>query len=421
MADYFDWNNFGTGASNRYVGQRTWGSGELSNPLEQSVMQGTEIFKQNFRNLLGRDPTPQELGDFQVNALPSAIQGSGQGAGYGDMTGIANSYIQNQFGPEAVQHEQQTQTDQLGNSQSLVQDLINKTMKSTSDQFADPLSSLYQGFSGKMNNLGISPSSGAFQAGAGSTIADAGMSAANTALNNIGIPTIQGIQGLSGTPYQNSMSSGTSAVTDLNNIRDFNLQAELAQSLASMGGPSGAQGILGMATGASQGAGSLLGGIGEYKKGGGTSYVCKELIKRGLLHESDMDEFHAHIMPAMFKKGRAFWKYAMDGKALVDAVNVRGDEAQRIWWAAKPLLFDRVMGEHDPAKAVDFYAEACFFLTKISDPRLWDHRVLKTSYWDSLFFLSRLFLYRPFLEALRKCVRRKMAIIYDYPNYKVYL
>src|SRR5690242_1054378 len=150
----------------------------------------TQLFQQQFQNLVGRPPTPDELGSFQSQAMTSAINAPGD-LSYGDASGIANSYIQNAFGPQAAAYQKQQQTEQLGQSQNQMQDIINKTMGNTASALSDPNSKIYQQLSGSMNNLGISPSSGAFQAGVGSTIANIGMDAANAGLQTIGIPGIQ--------------------------------------------------------------------------------------------------------------------------------------------------------------------------------------------------------------------------------------
>src|SRR5258708_5331998 len=165
-----------------------------------------------------------------------------------------------------------------------------------------------------------------------------------------------------------------------------------------------------MASGAAQGAGNLGQGAAGFKQA--TSYVCLELIRCNLICESDMDDFHVHIMPALFKKGRAFWKYAMDGYNLVQAVNVKGLN----WKHFKPLLFDRVMEESDPCKAVDLYADACHQLCISAAPDLWDGRVFRSSLLDSAPFIPFLFFYTPFLKALWKCIRIKTLILYDRPR-----
>lgn len=407
---YFDYGNFGTGAADRFTGQPMWGSGETSNSLVQGVTQGTELFRQNFRNLLGRDPTPDELGSYQVNALASSLP-NGQNPGYGDLSGTANSYIQNQFGPEAAKYQKQQQVSELGNSQDLIQNVIDKTMRNTASQFNDPNSQLYQKFSGQMNNLGISPSSGAFQAGAGSTIANSGMGASNAALQSIGIPGIQNIMGLQSVPYQQSFQSGQGAMEDLNSIRNFNMSAILARQLAQDAQPSSSQNALGMATGAAGGAGSLLQG-GAAAKNATPSYVCREMLKRGLLCESDLEDFYLHMFDAVWYKARAFWHYKINGQKLVDSVNAKGLD----WAVFKPLLFDRVMNEKDPCKANDLFSDACHQLCISAAPELWDERVFRTSRFDSLPFLPLLFTDATFGKNFWRILRIKMMWLYDKPR-----
>lgn len=358
MVDYFDWNQFGTGAADFYTKGSpagAWAGGNSGLPLEQAVMQGTTLFKQNFKTQTGRDPTPDEIGAFQIQALPSALGSNSGSLGYGDMTGIANSFIQNQYGPEVAKYQQQQQATQLSSSQDLVQNLINKTMGNTASQFSDPNSSVYQSFSGGMNNLGISPSSGAFQAGAGSTIANAGLDASNSALASIGIPAISGIQNLSSAPYQSSISSGSSALTDLNNVRDFNMQAQLAKILGDEGQPSSSQNILGMASGSAQGAGSLLqGGAQAYK----ATWICSAMKKAGVLSGEEIDGLHDHLFKAFWKRPFKFLGYFIFGKLLV-FVAERNNTDWRIW---KSEFYNKVMAESDPVKALDLYEEAFWHL-----------------------------------------------------------
>src|SRR5258708_40208757 len=112
MPGYFDWSNFGTGAQQAFTSSPNWYGGESSNPLEQQLMQSTNLFKQQFQNLLGRAPTADELRQFQVNAVAPNMPST-----YGDAAGLASSYIQNQFGPQAASYSQQQQTNQLNTDQ----------------------------------------------------------------------------------------------------------------------------------------------------------------------------------------------------------------------------------------------------------------------------------------------------------------
>lgn len=390
------------GASPFWSGQNT--TKKLSGQADQ--------FSSMFKNLLGRDPTGDEINSMFGSVGNQVLQSplGEYGTGYSDFQNLVNPYIQNTYGSDIQKNQKQQQQTQLDSGEKSIQDLINKTMENTASQFSDPNSKLYQNFSGQMNNLGISPSSSAFQAGAGSTIANSGMDAANQGLASFGIPQISGMANTANAPYQMSLQNmypGLSSYGGANRDQyDFDQQMQLGQHLFDQSQPNGFEKGLGYANTGSNIISNLMPGAKS------TSYVCMELIKRDLICESDMDDFHVHIMPAMFKKGRAFWKYAMDGKRLVDAANI----VKVDWKEFKTLLFDRVMEEKDPCKAVDLYADACEQLCMKSDYSLWDHRVYRTSFVDSLIFLPRLLSYKPFVQALMKCLRVKALFLYDKPR-----
>lgn len=386
-------------------------SKDWSDQRTRSLLNQYEIdFSQQFQNATGRPPTADEINQFYSQAVAPVI-GTSAGFSGTDPNAIAQQYI-----PQAFQQQiQQNQAAQLPKLETQISDLASGIGAKTAAQFSDPNNPIYQAFSGGANNLGISPSSGAFQAGIGSTIGNAENSTIQSLLSSLGGASIGGnqpqtLQGLQG----QGQTAADSMMTRNNNLSDFNLQADLAKQLSDMGQPSGVQNALGMASSSAQGVGGLLQGGAAAKNA--TSYVCKELIKRGLLCESDMDDFHIHIMPAMFKKGRAFWKYAMDAWKLVDAANKVGID----WSIYKPLLFDRVMDEPNACNAVDLYADACRQLCMESDPTLWDERVMRTSWMDSLPFIPLLLGYEPFREAVGKCIRIKTLIIYDKPRCQVH-
>jgi hypothetical protein len=139
----------------------------------------------------------------------------------------------------------------------------------------------------------------------------------------------------------------------------------------------------------------------------GTSYICLELIRRGLAIESDLDSLHFKIMPAMLKKGRAFWVYAMDAGKLVDAANKKNVD----WSKWKTRFLDDVCLAQSPVEAVNLYSLACRDLALECEPSLWDERVLRVGYLDSLPFLPKLFTYKPFLKAFVKVIRMKISFI----------
>lgn len=383
-------------------------SGPFQDPAQQQqVSDAMNLFKTTFKNLTGQDATPDQIGQFAQGALYNSWIAPGE-LTYSDNSNLANNYVQNQFSPQIASYNQQQQTNQLQNTQQMIQDLVSKQTAAQAADLTNPNSPTYKSFAGLMNNMGITPDSGAFQEGIGGQLGSNAASAINAALGGVSMPALSGIQGMTNFPLQ--FASGNSNLGHFNEVSDFSLQALYDQLAARDAAPSGLDKGLGYGAAFLNGAGNAA--IGSSALMNSTSYVCKELIKRGLISESDMDDFHVHIMPAMFKKGRAFWKYAMDGRALVDSANAVGLK----WEFFKPMLFDHVMQKNDPCKAVDQYAKACKMIAWTTDPALWDERVFRTSFWDSLPFLPRLFCYKPFLEALWKCVRFKFAFLMDRPE-----
>jgi hypothetical protein len=361
---------------------------------------------QEFAKLFGRNPTQSELDQFTpfyLGADPNIANVAGGNQ-------AVSSYFNQQ---QQIANAPQQEADQIKAQIPIIGDLINQQMTGQIKNLTDPNSEQYKTFAGNLNNLGITPSSGAFQSGLGSAVGGAANDFLGKAIGAVGLPIAQTYaQGMT-TPFTDAMSRPGQLFNHNLDLQDFLQQMTAANNLFDKSQPSDLQKGIGIFGGAGQGVEGLGKGTAALAQ---TSYVCKELIERGLLCESDMDDFHVHIMPALFKKGRAFWKYAMDGYNLVQAVNKRGLD----WKAFKPLLFDRVMAEPDPCKAVDLYADACHQLCISTDRSLWDQRVYRTSIWDSLIFLPRLFTYTPFLEALIHCIRVKMLFIYDKPKCEVH-
>jgi hypothetical protein len=146
-------------------------------------------------------------------------------------------------------------------------------------------------------------------------------------------------------------------------------------------------------------------------KAASTSYICLELIRRGFATKYDLDLLHYEIMPAVFFKARAFVHYAKNGRALVAAANRKGVD-WKMW--AKPFLGD-VIGTGDSVKAANLYAQAFKALCMECAPHLWDERVMRVSFFDSLRFIPVLLTYKPYLKALRKVTGMRSRFILDLP------
>lgn len=410
-------------------GLPTWGA------EEQFLTSMGDSFKNVYKQYLGADPTEADYDRFYREVgMPMWQTSPGfKGLSQFDTMGATQAWLPSAYSGEiegrqeskAREQEQQriaAQRSAFSSNQDLLQQALQKSRASTTDYYTTGAGS--EQIKRTLNSRGLMDS-GAFPETLANVLAQADIGMQQNAFSNFGIPTVSGMQNLSGS----GIGAGQSYLNGLNNqglqqqnqlgqysrdLYGLGLQRDWAREIAEMGQPSGFEKNLGYANTAS----SIASNMGTPMAMGAqmTSYVCKELIKRNLICESDMDDFHVHIMPAMFKKGRAFWKYAMDGFKLVDAANKKGLD----WSAFKTLLFDRVMAEKDPCKAVDLYADACRQLCQASDPTLWDEKVMRTGYLDSLPFLPRLFSYQPFREALAKCLRIKMLIIYDKPRCEVH-
>jgi hypothetical protein len=326
-----------------------WQNLDQSGPMIQSQQ---TAFQQTFKNLMGRDPTSDEVNQYFGQSFANAAHPD-----LLDPYQTAQSYTTNAFGPDITKYQQQQQTDQLTKSQGLVQDLVNQTMSNTAGQFKDPNSQLYQQFSGGMNNMGITPSSGAFQAGAGSTIANSGLQAANNALQGVTIPGVNSIQGLTSTPYQSAYSGAAAGQQNSQNLQDFFLQAQLAQMLGNQGGQSGWMKDLGMASGAAQGTGSLLqGGAQAYK----ATWICTAMRNENILGPLEVKRLHNHLYPAFWKRPWKFLGYLALGKFVVLAANLLKID----WNDWRSRFYDQVIWEEDPVKAVDLYELSFWELVK---------------------------------------------------------
>lgn len=399
---------------NQGVQNRNW------DPNAQGFMQdvlsryGTQ-FAGAFKNSTGQDPTSDDYSKFFSN-IGEQVQHSPAGYGgtsYSDIQNLITPYIQNQYGQQVQQNQQQQQTNNLQQNQKTIQGLIDQSTAANTKAFTDPNSDTFKSFSGNLNNLGITPSSGAFQAGLGSALGQGAVQAENQALSQFDIPSVGAIQQTAGAPYQNDLANMYPGLQQYgqqqSNLYDFNLQSDLAKQLASSGSPSGFQTGFGQAVSGLGAAGNAAqGGAAAYQA---TSYVCMELIKRGLCSEYHLDLLHYNSFPAMFKKARAFWGYAMNGKKIVDACNKAGID----WSLFKEKLINIPLHERDAVKVVEKYTEACKELCMIGDPSLWDERYLRTSLVDSLPFIPLLFTYKPFLKVMIKVLRMKCLFLIDLP------
>lgn len=369
-----------------------------------------------FRNLTGRDPTDQEYNAMfqnignQVATSPSGFSGTS----YADFQNLFAPYIQNTYGSDIQQFQQGQQQSQLDKAQKTIQDLIGKQTAATAANLTDPNSKTFQAFAGNLNNLGITPGSGAFQAGLGATLGESAANDISAALGGVSLPAITGIMDTANMPYKMSLENMYPGLATYgnrqNDIYDFNLQTALAQKLFDESQPSGFEKNLGYANTASGIVGNA--GMAAGPAMTATSYICKALIAHGLAAESDLDLLHLKTLGAVWKKARAFWWYATHAKQLVEIAERDGLD----WREWRKCFLDDPISKETAVEAVEEYITAYESLCRHLDAmHLWDERVRRSSFWDSLLFLPLVFTYPPFLKAAWKVFKIKQLILLDLP------
>jgi len=303
---------------------------------------------QYFNQLFGRNPTQSELSQFApyfMGGDPNIANVTG-----GDQA-ISSYYNQAQQAANAPQQESQALQQQI----PIIQNLVQGQTDAQTKNLLDPNSSTYQQFSGLLNNMGITPSSGAFQAGVGGTLAQNSANATNAALGAVGLPIASGYSQGAMAPFQQAMQQPQEQFSNNMQLQNMLQEMQAAAGISSQASPSAFQQAMGMASGGAQGAGSLLqGGAQAYK----ATWICTQLCEKGLLTPSEVNQLHRHLYRAKWKRPFKFLGYFLFGRLLVGLANSVGTH----WGTWKPEFYDRVMEEPDPIKAVDLYADAFWHL-----------------------------------------------------------
>jgi hypothetical protein len=342
--DYFPGTDVGTGFDPKQsiVG---WGSGEEQNSAVQQVQSATQQFMQTFQQLVGRPPTQDEMGAFQTQALTSAINAPGD-LTYGDASGLVNSFINSNYGPQIAQNQQAAQTQSLQNTQKTAQDLVNSMDQSTQNYLTSPQSQA--AIQGSLNNNGML-NSGAYDSTLASLMAQGANQNQANVLQGITTPALNNIQNLSGVPYQNSLSSGNTALGNLENLNNFSIQSALGSFLANQSQPSIAQKDISMASGAANAAQGLGTGGAAIAQ---ATWICTAMKEAGVLTSDQVKSLHDHLYRAFWSRPFKFVGYLLFGRFLVYLANKSGTN-WRLW---KDEFYDDVMSESDPIRAVDLYA-----------------------------------------------------------------
>lgn len=350
---------------NQLMQNTPWGPSPWSaQSAETKLDQYGNDFVQQFTNSVGRAPTTDEINQFFQQAV-TPVAGTQAGLSGTDPNAVVQQYI-----PQAFQSQiQQNNAAKLPNLESEISNLATTVGDQTAANLADPKSQAYQQFSGQMNNFGITPSSGAFQAGEGEAVGNAASQTMEQLISSLGGGAIAGNQSPS---FQNLYGLGQQAnqgMTGYNQqLNDFNIQSSLAQKLADQSQPSAFATDLGYANTASNILGNLGGGAASAKKAGLT-WICTAMNRSRVMTIQEINLLHNHLYKALWKKPFKFLKYLLLGRIIVYLAEKRG-----VYWPLwKERFYDDVMAEKDPVKAVDLYEKSVWDLYN-------DKRVMEQCY-----------------------------------------
>jgi len=317
-----------------------WNSTNANTTLQQY---GTD-FVQQFQNATGQAPTADQINQFYSQAVAPIIN-TQAGFSSTDPNAIVSQYV-----PQAFQSQiQQNDQNQISNLGTQIGNLATNVGTQTAQQLADPKSAAYQAFSGAENNLGITPSSGAFQQGEGAAVGNAASNTMQQLLTSLGGGAIAGSQSPSLSNLIGTGQQAEAGTTGYNQqLNNFNLESQLGQLLAGMSQPSGAQKDIGLA-GA---AGQALGGLGTGAAGlSQVTWICTAMRECGALSQIQVKILHDHLYKAFWKRPLKFIAYLLFGRFLVYLANKSGTN----WHLWKDDFYEDVIAESDPVRAVDLY------------------------------------------------------------------
>lgn len=349
--------------------------GGLVNPAGSAVTLGSaktltdkalQDFTQQVQAVTGQAPTSDQINQFftsQMNPMASQAQPGGYNPiNPQDITSAIQQYVPTAFADQIQQHQQQAQGDALTKNLNTGQGLINQAMTGFTKNITDPNSQMYQSFAGNMNNSGITPSSGAFQAGLGGAIGDEQNKLQQQLMSSVGFPSLGGIQGLSGQANQNLQGAAPTAQANLtssqNNMNDFGRQSAIAQYLQQQMQPSALQKDIGMAAGVGQAIGGASQAAGPLSK---ATWICTAMVNHGVMTRQEVEALHDHLYQAKWKKPLKFLGYIVFGRFLVGLSESVGTD----WKCWKSSFYEDVMAESDPVKAVGIYEQAFWDLFRI--------------------------------------------------------
>lgn len=232
---------------------------------DQSKLQGYgSQFASMLKNMTGQDPTADDFNKFYGDIVKNNIIGGGKGinaTNYADVQNLVNPYLQNQYGKQIGdyqnQQQQQHTQDAMGQAQGIVDTMNQNSLKNLTSPGS------LQRFGQSMNQGGML-NSGAYQTQLADQMAAMANNNQNSALQQVGLPGVSGQMQTQNAPYQqflgnmnqNLQGFGQGAQSQF----DFGQNSQLMQQLQRMMEPSKLQQWAPIISGALQGGGSALSG-----------------------------------------------------------------------------------------------------------------------------------------------------------------
>lgn len=137
------------------------------------------------------------------------------------------------------------------------------------------------------------------------------------------------------------------------------------------------------------------------------TFVCTELLRRKLITKAEFSEIHKMQMKSWPRRARFGAWYIDNGQRLVDLANAQGFD----WSLAKEWFFDAVLCWDKQQSREHWYGIACGKLCEAVAPELWDARVMRNSYIDSVVFLPKVISYAPHRRMILKELKNKFALV----------
>jgi len=132
------------------------------------------------------------------------------------------------------------------------------------------------------------------------------------------------------------------------------------------------------------------------------TFICTELLSKGLINYSEYKAIHSLQFKSFFRRGRFAAWYIDHGQTLVDKANEQGID----WSSIKKWFFDDVLNQPTQLEAEDAYGRASEKLCRMVAPNLWQDRLWRNSYLDSLIFLPKILTFKQNRQLVVSKIRR---------------